>query len=110
VTDILKATADVVSADSLTVARRELATNLIDLAVLDISVGSESGLDLLPSLHDRGGDLIPVIVFSANVEGQACDEQVKATLAKSSTSLENLLATVRDRLALVSPTPTKEVA
>jgi PAS domain S-box-containing protein len=110
VTDILKATADVVSADSLTVARRELATNLIDLAVLDISVGSESGLDLLPSLHDRGGDLIPVIVFSANVEGQACDEQVKATLAKSSTSLENLLATVRDRLSLVPPTPTKEVA
>jgi PAS domain S-box-containing protein len=108
VTDELKAMADVVSADSLEVARRELAANSIDLAVLDISLGSESGLDLLPSLLDRSGDAIPVIVFSANVDGQTCDEQIQATLAKSGTSLENLLTTVRDALAPI--TPTKEVA
>jgi DNA-binding response OmpR family regulator len=100
----------VVSADSLKVARRELAANSVDLAVLDISLGSESGLDLLPSLLDRSGDAIPVIVFSVNVDGQTRDGQIQATLAKSGTSLENLLATCvtvwRSRLSPV----TKEVA
>ena len=110
VTDVLNAMADVVSADSLKVARRELAANSVDLAVLDISLGSESGLDLLPSLLDRSGDAIPVIVFSVNVDGQTRDGQIQATLAKSGTSLENLLATCvtvwRSRLSPV----TKEVA
>jgi PAS domain S-box-containing protein len=108
VTDELNAMADVVSADSLEVARSRLATNSIDLAVRDISLGSESVLDLLPSLHDRRGDAIPVIVFSANVDGQICDEQIQATLAKSGTLLENPLTSVRDALAPI--TPTKEVA
>jgi CheY-like chemotaxis protein len=40
------------------------------------------------------------IVFSSNVEGQACDEQIKTALAKSGATLENLPATARDRLAL----------
>jgi PAS domain S-box-containing protein len=110
VTDALGTTADVVSADSLKMARRELAANPIDLAVLDISLGSECGLDLLASLHDRSGDAIPVIVFSANVDGLMRDQQVQATLAKSGTSLENLAATVRDRLALAPTIPAKEVA
>jgi PAS domain S-box-containing protein len=110
VNEVLNATADVVSTDSLRSARCELAANSVDLAILDISLGSESGLDLLPSLHGRSGEKIPVIVFSANVEGQICDGQIQATLAKSRTSLENLLATVRDRLALLPATPTKEIA
>ncbi len=110
VTDVLNAAVDVVSTDSLEVARHELAANSVDLAILDIALGSVSGLDLLPSLHDRNGERIPVIVFSANVEGRTCDGQIQATLAKSSTSLENLLAAVRDRLALSPAITTKEVA
>jgi PAS domain S-box-containing protein len=101
VTNVLSSTADVISADSLKVARRALTADPIDLAVLDVSLGEESGLDLLPSLRDRSGDAIPVVVFSANLEGLACDGQIQAALAKSSkTSLGNLVATVRNRLAL----------
>lgn len=101
VTDVLRRTADVVSADSLFGARIALAAVPIDLAVLDTSVGAESGLDLLPSLRTDRGDAIPVIVFSDNVAGLTCDEQIQAALVKSDTSLESLVATVRDHLPLV---------
>lgn len=102
--------ADVVSIDSLEAARRVIASNRIDLAVLDISLGSGSGLDLLPDLRDSNGKPIPVIVFSAHDAGLACDEQVQVSLAKSRTSIENLVATVRDRLAHRSMHIAQEVA
>ena len=92
--------ADVVSADSVEVARRTLATDRFDLAVLDISVGGDSGLDLLPDLCSNLGDPIPVIIFSTHGAGLPCDERVVA-LSKMNSSLENLGAAVRDRLALL---------
>ena len=41
-----------------------LAGNPVDLVVLDIGLGENSGLDLLPDLRDRTGNTIPVILFS----------------------------------------------
>jgi DNA-binding response OmpR family regulator len=110
VTHALRATADVVSADSIESARRAVASNRIDLAVLDILLGADSGLDLLPDLSDSLGNAIPVIIFSVRGAGFPCGEQVEVAFSKSSSSLESLVAMVRDRLALLTVHPAIEVA
>jgi PAS domain S-box-containing protein len=107
----LRSMADVVSVDSLASARRTLATERIDLAVIDIQLGGESGLDLLPDLRDSCGNFIPVIIFSNHGEQVPCDGQVNSTLSKMTSSLGRLSASVRERLALLPPPqPVKEVA
>jgi PAS domain S-box-containing protein len=105
VTHALRATADVVSADSIESARRALATDRIDLVVLDIMLGADSGLDLLPNLRDSLGNAIPVIIFSARGAGFPCDDQIEVAFAKSSSSLNSLVAAVRDRLTLLAVHP-----
>jgi PAS domain S-box-containing protein len=106
----LRSTADVISADSLVSARLVLATERIDVVVLDIAVGADSGLDLLPDLRDSLGDALPVIVFATNGAGVPCDEQVQATFSKSSASLDHLREEVRERLALLPTRPIMEAA
>jgi PAS domain S-box-containing protein len=110
VTHALRETADVVSVDSIERARRALTAERIDLTVLDILLGADSGLDLLPDLHDNSGNTIPVIIFSTHGAGFPCSEQIEAAFGKSSSSLESLVATVRDRLALLPARPALEVA
>jgi len=110
VTHALRETADVVSVDSIERARRALTTERIDLTVLDIMLGTDSGLDLLPDLHDNSGNTIPVVIFSTHGAGFPCSEQIESAFSKSSSSLESLVATVRDRLALLPARPASEVA
>jgi DNA-binding response OmpR family regulator len=110
VTHALRETADVVSVDSVERARHALAAERIDLAVLDILLGTDSSLDLLPDLHDNSGNTIPVIIFSTHGTGFPCSEQVEATFSKSSSSLESLVTTVRDRLARLPTRSALEVA
>jgi DNA-binding response OmpR family regulator len=105
----LSAIADVVSVDSSESALRALATDQIDLVVLDLLLGQDSGLDLLPSIRDSCGSSIPVIIFSCRGEHVPCDEQVKA-LSKMNSSLESLGDAVRDRLALTPPPVVRETA
>jgi PAS domain S-box-containing protein len=93
--------ADVISADCVENALRILASHHIDLVVLDIEVGENSGLDLLPDLRDFTGNRIPVIIFSTHATGFPCDDQVNSALSKTNSSLESLAETVRDRLALL---------
>lgn len=102
--------ADVIPADSLDSARRLLATDRIDLAILDIALGADSGFELLPDLHNSLGTPIPVIVFSAVGVGADFNGQVDVECSKSGSALDNLVATVRDRLALLPPRPVLEVA
>ncbi len=102
--------ADVVSADGLENARRTLVTDRIDLAVLDIALGQDSGLDLLPDLRGTQGQAIPVIIFSTHCADVSCNEQVHAALSKMNSSLESLKIAVQDRLALPPPSLAKEVA
>jgi PAS domain S-box-containing protein len=109
VSESLTALADVVSVDSIAGARHVLATDAIDLAVLDIAMGDESGLDLLPYLHDTRGRLTSVILFSAHSHSPRCEGQVHAALSKSSDTLKSLVATVRDHLALL-PEPISPAA
>jgi DNA-binding response OmpR family regulator len=106
----LSSIADVISADCVESALRTVATERIDLVVLDIMLGQDSGLDLLPDLHDGSGNIIPVIIFSNHSTDVECDGQVGSALSKVNSSLESLAAAVRDRLALVPAQFAKEVA
>jgi DNA-binding response OmpR family regulator/nitrogen-specific signal transduction histidine kinase len=92
VAQALDATADVVSVDSLEAARRALRSRHFDLAVLDVALAANSGLDLLPDLYDGNGDPIPVIVFSAQGANRACAAQVREVLTKSRASIDHLIA------------------
>jgi DNA-binding response OmpR family regulator len=95
--------ADVVSVDSINGARRVLATGRIDLAIVDIELGTVSGLDLLPDLRDSSGKIIPVIIFSNGDETQSTSFQMTSPL-------EFLKCAVCDRLGLSQTLPEKEVA
>lgn len=101
--------ADIISVDSLETARAALLNNRIDLAVLDIAVGKTSGLDLMPQLRDSGGRLIPVIVFSQSGDANAAG-QAGSHLPKAQTSLDELVAAVRDRLLPPVASYTREIA
>ncbi|MGJ5180132.1 ATP-binding protein [Bradyrhizobium oligotrophicum] len=106
----LETIADIVSAGSLEAARRLLAAERIDLAIVDIRLGTDSGLDLLPDLRDPAGNIIPVIIFSeANQDWSEEDEMQPASL-KTAFPIERLGSIVRDRLGLSSPSSVREVA
>lgn len=101
--------ADVVSADGAESALRVLATKQIDLVVLDIALGQDSGLDLLPDFRDRFGNAIPVVVFSCGGEDIPRSEQVNV-LSKMNSTLEGLEYAVRDRLRLAPSRLAEEIA
>jgi DNA-binding response OmpR family regulator/nitrogen-specific signal transduction histidine kinase len=90
---------DVVTVNSIAEAQRALKAGDFDLAVLDVALAKGAGPDLLPELRDSKGNAVPVVVFSANGADLASDSQVQAALAKSHTSIDSLVAAVRDRLA-----------
>jgi PAS domain S-box-containing protein len=106
----LRTMADIISADSAESALRTLATDRIDLVVLDVSLGEDSGLDLLSELRHNTGGIIPVIIFSNHCADVPCDEQINVTLSKMNSSPESLGAAVRDRLAMMPSQLAKEVA
>jgi DNA-binding response OmpR family regulator len=100
---------DVVTVNSIEEAKRALKAGDFDLAVLDVALAKTARPDLLPELRDSKGHIIPVVVFSANGASLASDTQVKAALAKSHTSIDSLVATVRDRLASRSASESREI-
>jgi PAS domain S-box-containing protein len=105
----LRSTAEVISADSLVSARRALAAGHIDVVVLDMALGTDFGMDLLPSLRDDLGNALPVIIFAKNGAAVPCDDQVQVALSKSNASLDDLKEEMRDRLALLLTRPVMEV-
>jgi signal transduction histidine kinase len=100
---------DVVTVNSIEEAKRALKTGDFDLAVLDVTLANGASPDLLPELRDSKGNVIPVVVFSAGGANLAADAQVQAALAKSHTSIDSLVATVRDRLASRPASVSREV-
>jgi len=88
--------ADVVTVNSIEEARRALETSDFDLAVLDIALARGDSPAPLPELRDSKGNVIPVVVFSAQ-EANLVDDAQDAALANS--SIDSLVATVRYRLA-----------
>jgi DNA-binding response OmpR family regulator len=105
----LSSIADVISADCAESALRTLATDRIDLVVLDLRLGEDSGLDLLPDLRDSAGNIIPVIIFSSYCSDAGCDGQVNSRLSKLNSPLATLGTAVRDRLALLPAQLAKEI-
>jgi PAS domain S-box-containing protein len=98
VADALSAKAEVMSVDSIEEARRALAANRFDVAVLDVAMAAGSGFELLHELHDSEGDAIPLVVFSPANANPVFAAQVRSALIKSRTSIDNLIATLRKRL------------
>jgi signal transduction histidine kinase/DNA-binding response OmpR family regulator len=111
VAQALDATADVVSVDSLEGARQALRLHRFDLAVLDVALAADSGLDLLPELRDSEGDAIPVVVFSAQGANRLCATRVQQALTKSRASIDHLISILSKGLdRQTSALPDKEVA
>jgi PAS domain S-box-containing protein len=105
----LGATASLVSVESVAEARRALEAHHFDLAILDIALGMESGIELLPDLSSRKGGPIPVIIFAACAAEICTDAQIDASLDKTDASLDDLIATVHDRLTLTASLSRMEV-
>jgi signal transduction histidine kinase/DNA-binding response OmpR family regulator len=103
VASALRARAEVMSVDTIEAARRALAANRFDVAVLDIALAAGSGFELLHELRDSEGDAIPLIVFSPPDANPALAGQVRSALIKSRTSIDDLVAILKKRLAGSSP-------
>ena len=99
VANALGAKAEVMSVDSIEEARRALAANRFDVAVLDVALAAGSGFELLHELRDSEGDAIPLVVFSPPDANPVFAAQVRGALIKSRTSIDNVIATLRKRLA-----------
>ena len=99
VASALGAKAEVMSVDSIDKARRALAANRFDVAVLDVALAAGSGFDLLHELRDSKGDAIPLIVFSPDDTNPAFAAQLRSALIKSRTSIDNLIAILQKRLS-----------
>jgi signal transduction histidine kinase len=107
VAEALGASAEIMSVDSIDKARRALAANRFDVAVLDVALGAGSGFELLHELRDSEGDAIPLVVFSPLDANPASAVQVRAALIKSRTPIDKLITTLRKRL-LGSSAPLNE--
>jgi len=90
----LSGVAEVTGASSLARAREALKRMKPDLVILDLGLPDGSGLELLPDLGEAG-NVIPVVVYSAQELDAALGARVEAVLVKSSASLTHLARTVR---------------
>jgi DNA-binding response OmpR family regulator len=95
----LGARAEVMSVDSIDAARRALASNSFDVAVLNVGLAAGTGFDLVHELRDGKGDAIPLVVFSPQDENSAFAAQIRSALIESRTSVDDVIATLRERLA-----------
>jgi signal transduction histidine kinase len=101
--------ADVVTVNSIEAAKRALKASDFDLAVLDVALAKGVGQDLLPELCDFRGKAIPVVVFSAKGPKVALSPQDPDAPAESRSSIDSLIATVLDRLAIRPANAFREV-
>ncbi|HYC04046.1 MAG TPA: CHASE3 domain-containing protein [Azospirillaceae bacterium] len=92
---LLAGTARLKGAADLTAARGLLARERPDAVILDIGLGPESGLDLLPDISALAPPP-PVLVFSAQQIAAADAGRVASVLEKSRTSNEELTRRVLD--------------
>lgn len=95
----LGAKAEVMSVDSIDEARRALAANRFDVALLDVALAAGTGFELLHELRDSEGDAIPLVVFSPQDANPVFTSHVRSALIKSRTPIDKLIATLRKRLA-----------
>ena len=85
----------IVPAGSVSEARRRLRSEVFDLVVLDLMLPDGSGVELLTDLRGPDGAPLPVVIFSVKEVSSDVAARVSATLVKSRTSIEELVATIR---------------
>lgn len=94
-----------ISANTMDEAREVLASDRsISACIVDVAMGSDSGLDLLPALRKTAPG-VPVVLFTA-FDANYAATKADAVLVKSRTSLETLVQTVVDLIGV----PAKEMA
>ncbi len=91
--------ADVVTVNSIEAAKLALKAGDFDLAVLDVMLARGGGSNPLPELRDSKGNLVPVVVFSAQRPNLTSDGPEQVMSVELSSSIDGLVARVRDRLA-----------
>ncbi len=95
--------ADIVPAKTLSMAKSLLLGEAFDLVILDLMLPDGDGEELLALLKREDHKPTPVIVFSARDAFGQTAENIKATLVKSKTSNEFLLATIRASIKAEKP-------
>ncbi|MCS7002945.1 MAG: response regulator, partial [Dehalococcoidia bacterium] len=92
---LLASSAELVPAPNLGTARALLASGgRFDLVLLDLELPDGSGVDLLPVINAIAPSL-PVVIFSAAEAPQQAARWIAASLVKSRTSNDQLVATIR---------------
>lgn len=91
--------ADLVLAPTVAAAKRALAVEDFDLAILDIGLEDGSGLELLGAMTSGPGHRTPVVVFSARDMDRETAARAAAVLTKSRASLASLVEVVKTTLA-----------
>lgn len=97
---ILEGTCHYQYATGVAAARQMLGAHAFDLVILDLSLPDGSGIELLEDLKGRS----PVLVFSGQQPPPEVSKAITAALTKSTTSNDQLLATVRRALKLKAGT------
>ena len=102
--------ADVVTVNSIEEAQRALKAADFDLAVLDVAARQGGQLTICcPSCATARAMQFRWSFFPPRAASLASEAQAKAALAKSHSSIDSLVATVRDRLASRRTSPSMEV-
>ena len=97
---IVSGIADTENAPTIAAARKLLKERHFDLAILDVSLPDGSGMELLRELNSALPP-VPVMVFSAHEITLEATRQVQASLVKSRTNNEQLLATIKRMVGVV---------
>jgi len=95
---LLEDVAPVAIARTLAQAREMVGRRPFALAILDLGLPDGSGTELMPALH-QAQPRLPILVFSELPLPAERAGHVAAVLSKSSTSLEELVATVKRLIA-----------
>lgn len=95
VKEAFRGEAGITPAETLAAAREALLHRRFDLVILDLLLGQDSGLELLPDFRKAYGSSVPIIIFSSQDATPEISKAVDAVLTKSRADLPELVATVR---------------
>jgi DNA-binding NtrC family response regulator len=82
-------------AGSLAQARAELSESAVDVVLLDIHIGNESGVDFLEELRKDHPD-VPVAMLTGSVDTPTIDGAVADAVIPKPFTIEQLTTTVRN--------------
>lgn len=99
VSESLGSGTEVVWRESVAAARKALAEEVFDLALLDLGLADGNGIEVLSELRREGQPPIPVVIFSAQDADPQIAGQVDAYLTKARTPMGSLARIIEDLAA-----------